>query len=100
MTPQSDGRTTDNLGQTRRVYYDSRGLIIRSTDAQGAPMADPLGLYTAGNINATATPARSSTTAWAAPQPHPRAARRRPGTEPARPHQPANPDGKIIEESE
>ncbi len=43
-------RTTDNLGQTRRIYYDSRNLAIRTTDAQGHLVADPLGLFT-GQIN-------------------------------------------------
>ncbi|NIM11129.1 MAG: hypothetical protein GTO45_04005 [Candidatus Aminicenantes bacterium] len=45
-------RTTDNIGQTRRFYYDSRGLLIKTTDAQGPIIPDPLGLYTSGNINA------------------------------------------------
>ena len=45
-------RTTDNLGNTRRVYYDSRNLAIKTTDAQGPQIPDPLGRYTAGPINA------------------------------------------------
>jgi RHS repeat-associated protein len=44
-------RTTDNLGQTRRFFWDSRDLLIKTTDAQGGTTPDPLGLYQ-GNINA------------------------------------------------
>ena len=45
-------RTSDNLGHTRRLYYDSRNLVIKTSDAQGPEQPDPLGRYTAGNINA------------------------------------------------
>ena len=44
-------RTTNNLGQTRRLYYDSRNLAIKTSDAQGPETPDPLGIYPAGNIN-------------------------------------------------
>ena len=44
-------RTTDNVGQTRRIYYDSRNLAIKTSDAQGPETPDPLGIYPAGNIN-------------------------------------------------
>ncbi|MBI4577319.1 MAG: hypothetical protein HY722_13755 [Planctomycetes bacterium] len=44
--------TTDNAGQTMRQFYDSRGLAIARTDGNGPPIADPLGLCTAGPINA------------------------------------------------
>ena len=45
-------RTTDNLGHTRRIDYDSRNLAIKTSDAQGTEIPDPLGRYTAGPINA------------------------------------------------
>ena len=41
-----------HLGHTRRLYYDSRNLVIKTSDAQGPEQPDPLGRYTAGNINA------------------------------------------------
>ena len=44
-------RTTDAVGQTRRVSYDSLGQVIQASDAQGPLMPDPLGLYTQGVIN-------------------------------------------------
>ncbi|WP_372371342.1 RHS repeat-associated core domain-containing protein [Candidatus Uabimicrobium sp. HlEnr_7] len=43
-------RTTDNIGQTNYFTYSSRNLLIRTADAQGPQIADPLGLF-AGNIN-------------------------------------------------
>ena len=38
-------RATDNAGQTTRFAYDSRDLLTVRSDGQGAPMADPLGLF-------------------------------------------------------
>ncbi|MEZ0229097.1 MAG: hypothetical protein ACAI25_10770, partial [Planctomycetota bacterium] len=46
-------RITDNAGQTARLTYDSRGNRILTEDAVGPLVADPLGLYTSGQINST-----------------------------------------------
>jgi len=43
-------RRTDAAGQTRRMLYDSRDNLVFESDAQGAPISDPLGLYP-GPIN-------------------------------------------------
>jgi|GEM_PF-1972828 len=43
-------RRTDALGQTYRYLYDSRGNHVFESDAQGALINDPLGLYP-GQIN-------------------------------------------------
>ena len=43
-------RITDNLGHTRRMSHDSRDMVIRTSDAQGAGIPDPLGLF-AESIN-------------------------------------------------
>lgn len=43
-------RATDNVGQTTRFGYDSRDNLIIRADPQGAPTADPLGLFP-GQIN-------------------------------------------------
>ncbi|WP_372369015.1 RHS repeat-associated core domain-containing protein [Candidatus Uabimicrobium sp. HlEnr_7] len=43
-------RTTNNIGQTSYFTYSSRDLLIRTADAQGPEIVDPLGLF-AGNIN-------------------------------------------------
>ena len=44
-------RATDSLGQTRYAEFDSQGNVVASFDARGPIMADPLGLYTDGDIN-------------------------------------------------
>ncbi len=44
-------RFTDSAGQTTRYSYDSRDNRVRVSDAQGASIADPLGLH-GGMINA------------------------------------------------
>lgn len=44
-------RETDNIGQTRRFLYDSRDNLRATSDAQGAALADPLGLFSPGLIN-------------------------------------------------
>ncbi|MBI4613834.1 MAG: RHS repeat protein [Planctomycetes bacterium] len=46
-------RTTDPVGQTRRLVYDSRDFVIRHSDAQGPLSPDPLGLFTKDRINTT-----------------------------------------------
>ncbi len=53
-------RATDPLGLTSYMEYDSRDNIVATYDARAALIADPLGLYTAGNINA-----RGNTTRYA-----------------------------------
>ncbi len=45
-------RATDPLGQTSYMEYDSRDNVVATYDARAALIADPLGLYTADNINA------------------------------------------------
>lgn len=44
-------RATDPLGQTSCIEYDSRDNVVATYDARGASVPDPLGLYTADNIN-------------------------------------------------
>ena len=51
-------RLTDSAGSTMYKQYDSRDNMVSTTDARGALIADPLGLYTAGMINAPGNPKR------------------------------------------
>jgi RHS repeat-associated protein len=45
-------RETDAEGHTDYTEYDSRGNTVATYDARGPEIPDPLGLYTASNINA------------------------------------------------
>ncbi|MEW5797345.1 MAG: hypothetical protein AB1772_13450, partial [Candidatus Zixiibacteriota bacterium] len=90
-------RTTDTLGQTRRFYYDSRNLLIRSSDAQGPAIADPLGLF-AGQINADGNVSETvhdglGRVLWTMRQ----LTTDGQGGSPLDTTNPTNPDGKIIE---
>jgi len=49
-------RVTDQDGSTSYNYYDSRDNMVSSFDARGALIPDPLGLYTAGDINDLGNP--------------------------------------------
>ena len=51
-------RETDPMGHTRYMEYDSRNNLVSSYDERGAPMPDPLGLYTNGFINGFGNPVR------------------------------------------
>ncbi len=44
-------RVTDAKGQTTYFDFDSANRVVSRWDARGASIADPLGLFTAGNIN-------------------------------------------------
>jgi YD repeat-containing protein len=44
-------RATDALGQTQYTEFDSRNNPVATYDARGPLLADPLGLYTASDIN-------------------------------------------------
>ena len=93
-------RTTDAVGQTRRVSLDSLGQVIQASDAQGPLTPDPLGLYTQGNINADGNVSHSVKDALGRTLQTIRELRQNgQGGNALDLSNPSNPDGKIIEQS-